>query len=412
MCADVQAYLNGVESPAFRNFFTVKTFVAKVIGSALAVGSSLVMGKEGPMLHAGSILAVILGSSNWFRQKMDVASHWGSYTYSRDIRDLVACGASCGVCTAFKAPVGGVLFAMEMSTRWRKELTWRCFLVSALTIVVVRWSISACVAHGHCAYLRWGSLAWFSQAYPAPYSQIWAFILLAVAGGWVASVFTAFNTWVCLLRKKWSKFFSFRIAEVCALSVLTSVILFALPLGGRCHACDTGQSDHCVKSGSACTCMCRVSGVRARSTWQAAQGIILPATPDNGLPCPHHADASMFRTIAGYGCSNGEFNDLAVLVFNPQVRAFCQAAPPQALPRPAGLVNSRLLAGFCSVAGCTLWPPDPPAPPATPVSTACRQRSWNPCRASRSRRCLHPQAARSTSPRCCSTRRFTTCWPH
>lgn len=58
---DVKAYLNGVESPAFRSFFTVKTFVAKVIGSALAVGSSLVMGKEGPMLHAGSILAVILG---------------------------------------------------------------------------------------------------------------------------------------------------------------------------------------------------------------------------------------------------------------------------------------------------------------------------------------------------------------
>ncbi len=34
----------------------------QVLGSAFAVASSLVMGKEGPMLHAGSILAVILGS--------------------------------------------------------------------------------------------------------------------------------------------------------------------------------------------------------------------------------------------------------------------------------------------------------------------------------------------------------------
>jgi chloride channel 7 len=63
---DVKAYLNGVDSPIFRNFFTVKTFVAKVIGSALGVASSLVMGKEGPMLHAGSILAVILGTQRWY----------------------------------------------------------------------------------------------------------------------------------------------------------------------------------------------------------------------------------------------------------------------------------------------------------------------------------------------------------
>jgi chloride channel 7 len=43
---------------------------------------------------------------------------------------------------------------------------------------------------------------------------MWAFILLAVAGGWVASVFTAFNTWLCLLRKRWAKWFAFRILEV------------------------------------------------------------------------------------------------------------------------------------------------------------------------------------------------------
>lgn len=30
------------------------------------------------------------------------------------------------------------------------------------------------------------------------------------------------------------------------------------------------------------------------------------------------ADASMFFTFPGYGCSNGEYNDLAVLAFNPQ----------------------------------------------------------------------------------------------
>jgi hypothetical protein len=57
-------------------------------------------------------------------------------------------------------------------TSWRKELTWRCFLVAAITIVVVRYLVATCVSRGHCAYLAWGSLAWFQQDYPAPYGQV------------------------------------------------------------------------------------------------------------------------------------------------------------------------------------------------------------------------------------------------
>lgn len=50
-------------------------------------------------------------------------------------------------------------------------------------------------------------------------------MLLAVVGGWLASVFTAFNTWLCLVRTKWCKFFSFRILEVCTQPALRPVTL-------------------------------------------------------------------------------------------------------------------------------------------------------------------------------------------
>lgn len=88
----MQAYLNGVENPAFKNFFTVKTFVAKVIGSALAVGSSLIMGKEGPMLHAGSILAVILGECNCHGG--DCLLHWLVCPFGRGLYSTMAETAS------------------------------------------------------------------------------------------------------------------------------------------------------------------------------------------------------------------------------------------------------------------------------------------------------------------------------
>ena len=252
--------------------------------------------------------------------------------------------------------------------------------MSAITIVVVRVAVSSCVARGHCAFLQWGSLIWFQQAYPAPYEQVWAFGLLAVVGGYVGALFTSFNTWVCLVRKRWSGWFSFRVAEVCALSVVTSVVFFALPLAGHCHACDTQDPTHCVKGAARCVCGCwvcvsvvgvgvccgwavdpthcvkgalRWCGCGGGGGWGASGRIVLhhthtshasarrPPPPHSATPAPNaharththtpaqthtHArthtalllGSTMFRTFQGYRCHEGTYNDLAVLSFNPQ----------------------------------------------------------------------------------------------
>jgi chloride channel 7 len=49
---------------------------------------------------------------------------------------------------------------------------------------------------------------------PTPYQQVWAVAILACITGALGSVFTEFNTWVCLVRKKWAKSIWLKIAEV------------------------------------------------------------------------------------------------------------------------------------------------------------------------------------------------------
>jgi H+/Cl- antiporter ClcA len=146
---------------------------------------------------------------------------------------------------------------------------------------------------------------------PTPYQQLWAVMLLALITGYLGSLFTSFNTWVCLVRKKWAKKMWARIAEVrrslcvcvcvcvvgegdvvrstyldtrqanaatgtftcpvavcqqlpyppqlahamqvCAISVFTSLVFYALPLAGSCKACDlAGDPTHCIRGGAGC----------------------------------------------------------------------------------------------------------------------------------------------------------------
>jgi chloride channel 7 len=348
---DVKAFLNGADRPAavFRDFFTLRTFVAKVLGSALAVASSLCVGKEGPLLHAGSILAVLLGRHAWFgggglegggaattttaaekknKGKKPLSPRASSslspsscYGGPSDVRDLVAAGAACGVCTAFRAPVGGVLFAMEISTRWSKELTWRCFLAAAVAVLVVRGLVAACAGRGLCSQLRWGSLAFMNASYPAsiPLALAPQLLLLAVLGGWAGSMFVALNTWVCLVRKKWARRKIWRLLEVAVLSAITSAALLSLPLVvRRCAPCRTGDPRHCVELG--------IGGGAG-----AAGGA--------------SSSSSSFRTFAGgYGCPEGEHNEVVALAFAPQgflIQALFAA--------PRGAFHPAALAAFALV---------------------------------------------------------------
>ena len=51
---EVKCFLNGLNIP---NLLDVKTLVCKVVGIIFAYSSGLPLGKEGPMVHAGAVIA-------------------------------------------------------------------------------------------------------------------------------------------------------------------------------------------------------------------------------------------------------------------------------------------------------------------------------------------------------------------
>jgi CIC family chloride channel protein len=77
-----------------------RVVVAKVIASALCIGSGGSAGREGPIVQVGAALGSTIGQFLRLSEGR--------------VRNLVACGAAAGIAATFNAPIASVIFAMEI----------------------------------------------------------------------------------------------------------------------------------------------------------------------------------------------------------------------------------------------------------------------------------------------------------
>ncbi|KAI4347416.1 hypothetical protein L6164_008232 [Bauhinia variegata] len=234
---EVKAYLNGIDA---HSILAPSTLFVKIFGSILGVSAGLVVGKEGPMVHTGACIASLLGQGG--SRKYHLTCSWLRYFKNdRDRRDMITCGAAAGVAAAFRAPVGGVLFALEEAASWwRNTLLWRTFFTTAVVAIVLRSAIQFC-ATGKCGLFGEGGLIMYDvSAAKVTYSEydIIAVLLLGIIGGLLGSVY---NYLVDKVVRTYSiineKGPAFKISLVITIALLTSCISFGLPCFAKCIPC-------------------------------------------------------------------------------------------------------------------------------------------------------------------------------
>src|SRR5438132_10680697 len=97
----------------------------KFFGGLLAIGSGLALGREGPSVQMGAVVAHIAGKIS--------RRGWP------DRRALLAAGAGAGLAVAFNAPIAGAIFVLEeLVRRFDTRIAIAALGASAAAIAVAR----------------------------------------------------------------------------------------------------------------------------------------------------------------------------------------------------------------------------------------------------------------------------------
>jgi chloride channel protein, CIC family len=114
----VEAALDGRLPPAPPHLILVKFF-----GGVLAIGSGAALGREGPSVQMGAVIAHIVGKLS--------RRCWP------DRRALLAAGAGAGLAVAFNAPIAGAIFVLEELVRRFDTRTAIAALGASATAILV-----------------------------------------------------------------------------------------------------------------------------------------------------------------------------------------------------------------------------------------------------------------------------------
>jgi Voltage gated chloride channel len=290
--------------------------------------------------------------------------------------DQVACGAAAGVAAAFNAPVGGMLYLMELCTRWRVELTWRTFFSTSVVVLSLSLLLRACEDSHTCSSVRsprcshpstvkghkrlqsthpclrdfWTALipvvllacvldeklpdlgklmqarsfltignSSVEYEFTAPYGQLPLMVLLGAILGALGAAWVSLNASIMKLRKRWNHSRPLLLLEVRLLRMQA----------GTSHACHDQWWAACSGTswcGALLNYNCEVANTAALQVAAVAllNSLSLLFLTRVGLckPCDTGlrggcAPGVRHNPLASWGCPPLHYNDIATLVVSP-----------------------------------------------------------------------------------------------
>uniref|UniRef100_A0A4X1UKR4 Chloride channel protein 2 n=1 Tax=Sus scrofa TaxID=9823 RepID=A0A4X1UKR4_PIG len=215
---EMKTILRGV---VLKEYLTLKTFVAKVIGLTCALGSGMPLGKEGPFVHIASMCAALLSKFlSLFGGIYEVRGTLGGegrgdgwaagltltclspHSRQNESRNTEMLAAACavGVGCCFAAPIGGVLFSIEVtSTFFAVRNYWRGFFAATFSAFIFR---VLAVWNRDEETITALFKTRFRLDFPFDLQELPAFAVIGIASGFGGALFVYLNRKIVQVMRK------------------------------------------------------------------------------------------------------------------------------------------------------------------------------------------------------------------
>ncbi|XP_063781300.1 chloride channel protein C-like [Pseudophryne corroboree] len=192
---EVIGYLNGA---TMRHIFNIRTFIGTFFSCALAVSAGLFGGQEGPMVHVGAVVGFGLSQFKSDTLKINLP-FFTRFRNSADKRQFITAGAAAGLASVFRAPIGGLLFALEeVASFWDIKLAWQtffCCLVASFTTDVFSSSFGGFAYNGYFGFFKAEQriIFWVKDLLDMSVLAFIPSIIIGVIGGLFGALFVFLN---------------------------------------------------------------------------------------------------------------------------------------------------------------------------------------------------------------------------
>lgn len=199
-------------------YLTLRTMLGKSLGVIAGLGAGLSIGRLGPFVHLSSCIGNSMLKLRYFRKLR-----------KREFEKISMLQAACasGVASCFGSPIGGVLFSIEVTaSTYPVTNLWRCIVVTLFgSLFFFVWRRIGII---HTTQINLFSTDF--PPYPYELHEMPLFIIVGMVCGCIGALLNHLLIKMIKLRKSVRLFNEHPYYLVCAVTLLTALVSFPLPL--------------------------------------------------------------------------------------------------------------------------------------------------------------------------------------